>query len=102
MATHIIHTQQVWNLTDLDLSEKIILNYLWAWKARGNAITVTNSYLESLYNMRPMDVAHKLQVLQSKGYIDISYVPGGPRVIQCNPLDTQRDEGPDDVFNHLY
>jgi len=102
MATHIIHTQGVWNLTDLDLSEKIILNYLWAWKARGNAITVTNSYLETLYNMRSMDVVHKLQVLQGKGYIDISYVPGGPRVIQCNPLDTQRDEGPDDIFNHLY
>jgi hypothetical protein len=102
MATHIIHTQEVWNLSDLKFSERLVLNYLWAWKARGNAITVTNSYLENFYNIRPMDLTRILQVLQGKGYIEITYIPGGPRIIHCNPLEPQRDQGPDDIFDHLY
>lgn len=102
MATFIQHNQDVWNLQNLTPSEKLVLNYLWAWKSRGNPITVTNSYLEAFYNIRPLDLSHIFQVLQGKGYIEISYVPGGPRIIHCLPLETKNPDGPEDIFDHLY
>lgn len=102
MATFILHNQDVWNLTDLKFSERLVLNYLWAWKSRGNAITVSNTFLGNFYNIPSMDVAQILQTLQSKRYIDITQYVSAGRVIDCLPLKGQAPEMPDDIFDHLY
>lgn len=102
MATFIQHNQDVWNRQDLTTEQKLVLNYCWAWKARGNPITVTDTYLSTFYNIKPLDLTQIWLTLQGLGLIEISYIPGGPRIIHCNPLDTQKQEGPDDIFDHLY
>jgi hypothetical protein len=102
MAQFILHTPQVWSFPNLTLQERVILNYLWAWKSRGNPITVNNSYLCELYNMRSLDVAQIIQTLHSKRLIDITHYTSGGRVIYCLPLNDEKNEGPDDIFDHLY
>lgn len=102
MATHIIHTQQVWDRTDLSIQEKLILNYCWAWKARGNPITVTDTYLSSFYGLSQQEITTAWIRLQSLGLIKIEYVPAGPRIILPQPLDTKPGDTSFDVFDHLY
>lgn len=102
MATFILHTQDVWNKQDLSLQEKLILNYCWAWKARGNSITVTDSYLSSFYGLSQQEITDAWVHLQALGLIKIEYVPAGPRIILPQPLDA-KSEGPSfDIFDHLY
>jgi hypothetical protein len=102
MATFILHTQDVWTRTDLTLQEKLILNYCWAWKARGNAITVTDTYLQSFYGLTQQEITNAWIRLQALGLIHIEYVPAGPRIILPQSLDTKSDDTPFDVFDHLY
>jgi hypothetical protein len=102
MATFILHTQEVWNRTDLSLQEKLILNYCKAWQARGNAVTVTDTYLSSFYGLSQKEITDAWISLQAKGLVKIEYVPAGPRIIFPQSLDTKSDDAPFDIFEHLY
>lgn len=103
MAQFILHTPAVWSLKDLQPSEKLILNYLWAWKSRGNPITVTNSYLSEFYGINPAEVELIIQKLRGKRYIDITHYTQGGRVIYCLPLNEPKVEDDNsDIFDHLY
>lgn len=102
MATFILHTQEVWDRQDLTLQEKTILNYCMAWKARGNAITVTDTYLSSFYGLSQQEITTAWIRLQALGLIKIEYVPAGPRIILPQPLDTKPGDTSFDVFDHLY
>lgn len=102
MSTFTLHCQEVWNLTDLTTEQKLILNYCWAWKARGNPITVTDTFLCQRYQIRYMDLVTIWQILIGKGYIEMHHPSPGVRVIICLPLNAQKEDAPDDIFDHLY
>jgi len=102
MATFILHTQEVWDRTDLTLQEKLILNYCWAWKSRGNAITVTDAYLQNFYGLSQREITDAWINLQALGLIHIEYIPAGPRIILPQPLDVKSKDTSFDVFDHLY
>ena len=103
MAQFILHTPAVWSLKDLKLSEKTILNYLWAWKSRGNPITVQSSYLSEFYCIPVAEVELILQTIRTKRYIDITHYTQGWMVIYCLPLNEPKAEDDNlDVFDHLY
>lgn len=103
MSTYTLHVQEVWNLTDLTTEQKLVLNYCWAWKARGNAITVTDTFLCQRYQISHLDLNSIWGVLLGKGYIEISHSSPGLRIITCLPLNGEKEEAPDsDIFDHLY
>lgn len=103
MAQFILHTPAVWARQDLTLQEKLVLNYLWAWKARGNAITVSDAYLCEMYSINRMEMTLIIQSLLSKRFIDITTFTSTGRVIYCRPLNEENGQGPvHDVFDHLY
>jgi len=102
MATFILHTQEVWDRKDLTLQEKLMLSYCIAWKSRGNACTVTDTYLSTFYGLTQQEITNAWIRLQSLGLIKIEYIPAGPRVIHPQPLDTKPDDTPFDIFDHLY
>jgi hypothetical protein len=103
MSSYTLHVQEVWNLTDLTTEQKLILNYCWAWKARGNPITVTDSFLCQRFQITHMDLNLIWGVLLGKGYIKTTHSQPGLRIIECMPLNGQKDETPDyDIFEHLY
>lgn len=103
MSTYTLHVQEVWNLTDLNLEQKLVLNYCWAWKARGNPITVTDTFLCHRYQISHMDMNSIWGVLQGKGYVKITHPLPGQRIIECLPLNGEKQETPEqDIFDHLY
>jgi hypothetical protein len=103
MSSYTLHVQEVWNLTDLTTEQKLVLNYCWAWKARGNPITVTDTFLCHRFLFSHMDLNTIWGVLLGKGYVKISHSHPGLRIIECMPLNGQREEAPDhDIFDHLY
>lgn len=102
MATFLLHTQEVWDRTDLTLPEKLILNYCWAWKSRGNPVTVTDSYLQNLYGLTQQEILDVWLRLMMLGLIKTEYIPAGPRIIIPQPLDIKFDDPSLDIFDHLY
>jgi hypothetical protein len=102
MATFLLHTQEVWDRKDLSLQEKIMLNYCWAWKARGNVVTVTDTFLQQTYSLTQREITDAWIRLQAIGLIKIEYVPAGPRIILPQALDTKSPLDSLDVFDHLY
>ena len=102
MATFILHTQEVWDRTDLSLQEKLMLNYCWAWKSRGNVVTVTDSYLQRIYGLTQQEITDAWMHMMMLGLIKMEYIPAGPRIVHPQPLDTKFEDPSMDIFDHLY
>jgi hypothetical protein len=64
----------IWHNSELKLSEKLILNFIWNFEMQSGYCYATNEYIAEVFGMSPERIKLTVDALKSKNYIN--YIAG--------------------------
>lgn len=64
----------IWHNEELNLREKLILNFIWNFECKAGYCYATDEYIAEVFGMLPERVKHTVNALKSKNYIN--YIKG--------------------------